>query len=125
MENIVLKSTKDTPEVFFDFNNGHFLIKGRSLSENSFAFFTPIFSSIEAYFKKPLPATTYELKFEYMNSSSFKLIIDLLLLSKKVCPPENKIFIKWVYEADDEDILLLGEETARITGLPFEFAPYE
>ncbi len=119
-----MKGTKDTPEVFFDFNKGLFSMKGRSLSENSFAFFLPIFANMEAYLKQPLPSTTFELQFEYLNSSSFKLVIDLLLLSKKMSTDENKISVKWIYEADDEDILLLGEETSRITGLPFEFAPY-
>lgn len=124
MDNIVIKGTKDTPEVSFDFSKGLFLMKGRSLSENSFAFFTPIFSSAEAYFKKPLAITNFELQFEYLNSSSFKLIIDLLLLAKKMSTPENKVLVKWIYESDDDDILMLGEETARVVGLPFEFAPY-
>ena len=125
MDNIVMQGTKDTPEVFFDFNNGIFSMKGRSLSENSFAFFSPIFSNTEAYFKTPQAVnTTFELKFEYLNSSSFKLVVDLLLLAKKMSSPEKKVIVKWVYEADDEDILSLGQETARITGLPFEFLPY-
>ena len=124
MDNFTIKGTRQTPEVFFNFNDGLLSIKGRSLSENSFAFYSPVFVTTETYFKKPLPTTTYELQFEYLNSSSFKLIIDLLLLSKKMSSSENKIFVKWMHEEDDEDILLLGEETARITGLPFEFCPY-
>lgn len=124
MENISIKGTKETPEVIFNFKEGHFSIKGRSLPENPLIFFSPIFAKTEEYFKKPNPVTTFELRFEYMNSTSFKLIIDLLLLSKRMSTPENQIFVKWIYEDDDDDILMLGEEIARITRLPFDYSPY-
>ncbi|CAN5495536.1 hypothetical protein BH10BAC1_BH10BAC1_09430 [soil metagenome] len=124
METILIKGNKETPDVKFNFKEGHFSIQGRSLMENPLDFFTPIFSKTEEYFKKPNPLTNFELKFEYMNSTSFKLVVDLLLLSKNLSTEGNQIFVKWIYEADDEDILMLGEEIARMTRLPFEYSPY-
>lgn len=125
MDNLILQASKDTPEVNFNFNNGIMAMKGRSLSENSLQFFTQLFSSLETYLKtNPANNIVFELRFEYLNSSSFKLVVDLLLLTKKLTPPDKKPIVKWIYEADDEDILSLGQETARITGLKFDFAPY-
>ena len=124
MENTSIKGTKETPEVILDFKGGYFSFKGRSLPENPLLFFSPIFKQIEHYFKKPNPVTTFELRFEYMNSTSFKLIVDLLTLSKNISTPENQIFVKWIYEEDDDDILMLGEEIARMTRIPFEYSPY-
>jgi hypothetical protein len=124
MDNFIISGTKETPEVIINFNEGVFSIKGRTLSEDSVAFFLPVFNNAKEYFKNPLATTTFELSFEYLNSSSLKLVIDLLVLSKKMNLAGNKIQVKWHYEGDDEDILLLGEESARLTGLPFEFCPF-
>ena len=124
MEDFFIAATKETPEVSFNIAEGTFTIKGRTLSEDSVAFFTPIFKHVEEYFKSPLPKTTFIFSFEYLNSSSLKLVTDLLVFSKKFMTSNNSILIKWHYEEDDEDILMLGEETARLTGLPFEYYPY-
>jgi hypothetical protein len=124
MEDFFIAATKETPEVSINISEGTFKIKGRTLSEDSVAFFTPIFKQTEEYFKSPQDKTTFIFSFEYLNSSSLKLVIDLLVFSKKLLTGNNSILIKWYYEADDDDILMLGEETARLTGLPFEYHPY-
>ena len=124
MENFFIAGTRETPEVSINVNEGTFSIKGRTLSEDSVAFFAPIFKQAEEYFKNPVPTTTFILSFEYLNSSSLKLVIDLLVFSKKMLSANNAILVKWNYEADDDEILMLGEESARLTGLPFEYHPY-
>lgn len=121
MEIFKIDGTRETPEVIINRAKGLISFKGRSHPENSAAFFHPIFDEIQEYLKNPKPSTIIELKFEYFNSTSFKLIIDILFLLQKSCSSEHKLLVRWIYESDDEDILILGQEVERIVKLPFEF----
>lgn len=124
MNNLTIPQTKQTPEVHTDITNGVFSIKGRSLSEDSVNFYANIFSFFEEYYKTPCPLTTFEMTFEYLNSTSLKLVTDLLMYAKKSTDSSKKIKFKWFYEEDDDDILMTGKEIERIIGSPFEFHPY-
>ena len=121
MENYTIARKRDTPEVLMNFKEGIFSLKGRTLLEDSVDFFNPIFLKLKEYLKNPNSLTTIELQFDYFNTTSFKLIIDMLILAKKASSADCKLVVKWFYEIDDEDILMLGQDTARITGLPFEY----
>ena len=121
MRNFKIDGTRETPEVNIDVEKGFISFKGRSHPENSAAFFNPIIEQIQEYLKNPKPSTIIELKFEYFNSTSFKLLIDILFLLQKSCSSEHKLLVRWIYESEDEDILILGKEVERIVKLPFEF----
>ena len=66
-----------------DFTKGIISIKGRAILEDSVDFFEPIFLKFKEYLVNPNCLTTIELKFDYFNSTSFKLLVDLLFLAKK------------------------------------------
>ena len=124
MNNISITATKHTPEIKIDISKGLFSIKGRSLAEDSVDFYSNIFSFLKEYYLNPCQLTTFEMTFEYLNSTSLKLIIDLIVTAKKLTVAPNKVEFKWFYEEDDDDILMTGNEIERITGIPIEFEPY-
>jgi hypothetical protein len=125
MELLKITSTADTPEVYINSSAGIISIKGRSFSEDSVTFFSKISLKIEEYFKIAGKETSIELGFEYFNSASYKLIINLLMNIKKIAPAGHNLNIKWFYEIDDDDILQLGKETERLTQIPFQYYPVE
>ncbi len=117
MENLHLEETQDTPKVTLSKNENVFEISGRSLPEDSVEFYRPVLAWIKEYATAPNPITAFNFKLEYFNTSSSKLILDLLNELKKV----KGIRIVWYYYEDDETIDDAGKEYAEQVDIPFEF----
>ncbi|OFX89384.1 MAG: hypothetical protein A2W99_13900 [Bacteroidetes bacterium GWF2_33_16] len=104
MQNLFIEGTDTTPLIDF-YTNGKLLIKGRSLPEDVHKFYEPVF-----YWIKKLEAETvkFDVKMEYINTSSTKKILNLLIELENNTNIKN-IEINWFYEDDDFDMLDLGE----------------
>lgn len=118
MEALILQATEDTPEVIFDPDQNIFKISKISVPEDAYEFYHPIIEWIKQYGKDPLEETTVDFDLEYVNSASAKQIIQVLLALENI---ENKILIKWYYEAIDEDMQLLGKRFKNLADIDFEF----
>lgn len=104
MQNLFIDGTDTTPAINF-YTNGKLLIKGRSLPEDVHKFYEPVF-----FWIKELEAENVhiELKMEYINTSSTKKILNLLIELEGSTKIKN-IDIHWYYEYDDLDMMELGE----------------
>ena len=118
MENIFIESTPVTPKVNFDADNGLIEISGRSIPENPIKFYTPLIEWLKKYIDAPKELTTVSMKIEYFNTSSSKLIFQILKLFEKTHSDEHKVNIKWYYK--DEDMLETGEDYQMLIKVPFE-----
>ena len=78
MNVIKLEATEDTPKIVLDAANNIFEISGRSIPEDSATFYKPILEWIDLYGSKPNPKTNFIFNLEYFNTSSSKLILDIL-----------------------------------------------
>lgn len=116
MEPLFLASTSSTPEIRFS-PDGHLLIKGRSLPEDTAKFYNPLHDWINEYTLNHVSITIY---LDYMNSSSSQQISKFLQLVKNNVHIKDCI-IKWYYEESDEDNLDFGKEVMLLTELPFQF----
>jgi len=121
MEFLKIESTKQTPEIDFNNKTGVLLIRGRSMSENSFEFFKEVNLWIEEYLNSPVEDTIVKIHLEYFNTSSSKCILEIFKKLKKIIDIQDKnINIKWFYDEDDEEMMETGEDYQDITDLPFE-----
>ncbi len=120
MEAIILIGTDDTPGITLDANNQIFEISGRSIPEDPNKFFTPILDWLDSYAENPNPKTVFDFKFEYFNTSSSKLILDILIKLEKICDDGKDVLIKWHFSEDDEDMKKAGEKYADMVDIPFE-----
>ena len=121
MELYQIESTKQTPEIDFNNKTGVLLIRGRSMSENSFEFFKEVNLWIEEYLNSPVEETIVKIHLEYFNTSSSKCILEIFKKLKKINDIQDKnINIKWFYDEDDEEMMETGEDYQDITDLPFE-----
>lgn len=120
MEVLSIAGTDDTPTVVLDKGNGVFKITGRSLPEDTVGFYEPVVAWISAYAKEPAATTAFTFKLDYFNTSSSKMILDLLKQLKAI----SGMKIQWYYQDDDEEILEAGKEYAEQVDVPFEFIPY-
>ncbi|MFK7899744.1 MAG: DUF1987 domain-containing protein [Cyclobacteriaceae bacterium] len=124
MENLYINGTQHTPEVSFD-ENGVLLLRGRSIPENSLAFFQELYTWIENYGLNPNPSTEMIIQLDYFNTSSSKCILDLMKRLETISENGHKVFVKWYYDEDDEDMLESGEDYQDLIELNFEFIVLE
>jgi hypothetical protein len=105
MENLNIEEGDKTPSFNFNAQSGILEIAGRSWPEHVLQIYAPAFKWVEEYSQNPAPKTIVNLRMEYFNTSSAKIVLDLLkkidnTLSQKGHPVE----INWYFEADDPDL---------------------
>ncbi len=120
MDNYYVVESEDNPSVFCDIEKGLIEMEGRSLPENVDSFYNPVIEWVKKYIENPKPKTKVEFGFMYLNSSSSKKILEILMLLKKLLP-DNKLEIIWNYRKDDEDMLEEGRDFEQMTKLKFNY----
>jgi len=107
MNDLLINKTTLTPQIQF-LTNGTLLIKGISTPENTMGFYKPLYSWITE-FKSTDPARiNLILEIEYLNSTSTKAIVELLILLDKIREEGTPVEVMWRYEKGDDDMLDLG-----------------
>lgn len=122
MKNLYLERTIKTPKISFDAIKGHLLLEGRSIPEDAYNFFTPIYEWLEVFNKEGAEDILLEFKLEYFNTSSSKCILEILKLLE--IQKQKKISIKWYYEEDDEDMFESGQDYNQLVSLKIDFETY-
>ncbi len=114
------EARKNTPNVSLS-PEGVLVLEGRSIMDDPYVFFDPLIEKITKCNSKTF---TVEMRLEYMNTSSYKLLLILFKSIVKNFNPTN-ILIKWFYESDDEDMLELGKDIESIIHVPVDFYEME
>ncbi|MBN1158250.1 MAG: DUF1987 domain-containing protein [Bacteroidales bacterium] len=120
MENLLIESTKKTPEVSFS-TDGKIRISGRSIPEDATKFYDDLFEWIYYFCQSPPESTTVDIELEYFNSGSSKALLHILRALKEVVNKGNKLTINWYYEEGDDDIMERGEYYESILEIKFNF----
>lgn len=117
MEKLLIEASEDSPSILFDGEKGLIEIVGKSLPEDAVVYYTPLEKLVREYVQSPLKSTTVSFRFEYLNSSSTKKILEILTLLESLPPQGYQVAVNWFYKAEDEDMLEEGEEFRRMTSL--------
>ncbi len=114
MENIIREATERTPAVMFDFENGVFSFKGESYPEDASAFFGPLHKAMDEFLDGSFEGEiVFNVEFEYFNSSSAKVLMNLFQLLEDAAESKGKnTVINWYYNEDDETMQEFGEDFA-------------
>ena len=115
MSTIQLEGTAKTPHIAFHDAPLSMEISGRSIPENSIAFYTPLLEWVGEHLKGG-GSLDVSIRLEYFNTSSSKCLMDLL---KRVEQSPAKATVLWYYEEDYEDMLEAGEDYDAIIDMPF------
>lgn len=124
MENLLIVSTKRTPEVNFS-TDGRLMISGRSIPEDPSKFYDQLFEWVFHYCQEPSETTTIDISLEYFNSGSSKAILEILRALVDTATRGKQISVNWYYEEGDDDILERGEYYESILDLKFNFIETE
>jgi len=120
MNRYSIEGTATTPTIEFDLVAGFLEIKGRSIPENSIAFYLPLYAALDEFVANPKSKLNVIIQLEYYNSSSSVCILNVLKKLESLSKSGTVIKVKWVYEAEDEDTLNAGKNFQNIIRLPFE-----
>jgi hypothetical protein len=115
----------DLPYIKLDRTENKFLIKGRSLPEDVLEFYSPVIDWFSYYSISPNENTVFEVRLEYMNSGSSKMIFSLLQKLQEIHFKGYKVLIKWYYPSEDEDMRDEGKNFAERLDLPIELIKME
>jgi hypothetical protein len=124
MEALIINGTEDTPHVNLNYENGEFIISGRSLPEDVTTFYQPIMDWIDSFGSKPIDMK-FQFKLEYFNTASSKILLDVLMKIEEIQDESGKSFtVVWYSQDNDPDMKEAGEEYADIVSIPFEYLSY-
>ncbi len=123
MESLHIQQTKTSPEVILDTEQGFVEIIGESYPENAIAFYKHVFDWLNAAMNSK---SKIQVKFQldYFNTSSSKVIMDILDSLQKYHDQNGKVKVLWLYKEDDDDMQETGEEFSSDLSLPFELKSY-
>ena len=124
MEAYKIQGTEDSPTITLNAAENMFEFSGRSMPENAAGFYAPALSWIEEYVKNPNPETILNIKLEYFNTASSKILLDIIMSFEKIVSTGKSLKINWYYQADDDDMLEAGEGYADIVEVPFTYLTY-
>lgn len=110
MDNLNIEAGKSSPSVRFDCEKHLLEIRGESFPENTAEFYAPVLSWIEEYLQsEPDQPVTVNLEIIYANSSSTKVLMDMLTRFDEGAGQGIPITVNWQYDAENENALESGE----------------
>ena len=111
MDRIKIRASERTPEVDFDFQSNLFRIAGESYPENVAEFYAEHIEKFETHLAK-LRGASIKFTFEliYFNSSSARVIMELLDVMEKAALEGNQVEIYWIHDKEDDYMREIGEE---------------
>jgi hypothetical protein len=102
-----------------------FQISGRSLPEDVTSFYKPVIEWIDLFSESPSQSLNLEVKLEYFNTASSKIILDILMMLEEIHQiGSSQIKVSWLYDKRDDDMLEAGEEYKDLVEIPFELIEY-
>jgi len=122
---VYIERSEETPEVLMSTNEGVIKYSGRSMPEDAKSFYLPLKEWLLKYAENPTPGTKVIFEYEYFNTASSKMIMEIVEAAKKISAKDQQFKAEWRYMEDDDDILEAGEEYEDMTGISFEFVSYD
>lgn len=113
-----IEDTKTTPLI--DIQPGKILIKGRSIPEDSAAFYNPVLEACKEYTGSPVAETEILIHLDYVNSGSKKFLTNILTILEKSHLEGHGYKIRWKFDEDDEAMRDLGNDLQSIIQIPME-----
>ncbi|NOQ76149.1 MAG: DUF1987 domain-containing protein [Crocinitomix sp.] len=120
MENLHIAGTDQSPEVTFN-SNGVFSFTGISTPDHANKFYTPLFEWLKTFGESNPKTVDFELFIDYLNTSSTRILVEMLILVNSFKNKGTNVTLRWKYEEDDDDIFEFGEEMEMVAGVEFDF----
>jgi ribosomal protein S6 len=127
MRKLIIEETAHSPKVILDPDKKIFEISGESRPPDVREFYDQILTWLDDFSLHLVKSgnksevISFDFNFEYFNSSSGKLILDICKILATLRSKEFNIIVNWHFEKDDFDMLEVGKEMSKIVKFPFEY----
>lgn len=120
MSSFLEKYAHNLPVMDLDITNGIFKFSGISNIENASSFDTT-FDAVDRYLKNPLAETKIICVFDYFNTATSRLLMEMFEKFEISFNKGNNISVQWHYSEMDIDMKDSGKLYEELCDLPFEF----
>jgi len=124
MENLYIEGQVHLPNVILDKENNKLEISGQSMPEDVIAFYNPVLKWIDEYSKDPNDTTTFNMKLVYFNTSSSKMIYEMINKLDQLHKKNHNVKVHWYYDEEDEEMIASGKKLEKYFSIPFDFIGY-
>jgi len=104
------EKTTSTPYILIDEAKGYMKMGGKSFPEKAGEFFSDVSAWLDAYLATDFGKFVFDFQMEYYNSSTLKVMLDMMLKMDKHSVGSNKIVINWISAEDDDIAIESGED---------------
>ncbi len=125
MTNYIVEATKYTPYIELDIEKGYLKLDGDTYPENSYDTFKPLLDKIDEYFLDANKSLAVEINIEFLNTSSSKMMRELVSKLDEYFESGNKISLKWFYPDGDIDLQESWEMLLEDVQFPYEIVAIE
>ena len=120
METLEIRPTERSPWIIIDGNFCLFYIAGNSFPDNVLEFYQPVLKWLDGYVANPCDKMIFHFRFNYVNSSTKKLLNLIMTKLSKVHAAGKVIKVIWESKETDEDLVDMGREFALTYDFPIK-----
>jgi hypothetical protein len=102
--------TTSTPYVLIDEEKSYMRFEGRCFHEKVAEFFKEVNDWLDSYLASDFGVFTFDCAIDYFNSSTTKLLLNMLLKMNKSASEEKKIIVNWITTWNNDIIIECGED---------------
>lgn len=104
------QKTGSTPYILVDEEEGYMKFEGECYHENVIDFFRDINTWLDDYLKNNFDGLTFDCELQYFNSSTAKLLLNMLLEMDDHAGDGKKVVVNWITTEDNDIIIEYGED---------------
>ena len=124
LKKLTIHASIDTPKIVFDPSTGLLSIEGKSFPPDVSQYYGKALDWLDEYLENPADKTIVDLKLDYFNTASSKIILDILYKFEELYDGGKEVIVNWHYPEDDEDMEETGIEYSEIVEVPFKQISY-
>jgi hypothetical protein len=117
---LYISPTDISPEISCDSVELTFVIRGRSMPENSEKFYDPVHKWFRTRFTDTKVKAVVDINLEYYNTGSFIRIMGLFNILYDLNKAGNEFRVRWICDAEDEDNIADGQSFKDVVKIPFD-----
>lgn len=118
MDSLQISATSTSPEVQFNSQTGHFLIRGISDEEDALGFYFPLIQWLDNYIQHSQDHTTLDIQLKYFNTASAKALFEVIKRIGMLRKAGKNMEVNWFYDAEDPVLKDDLEQFADLTDVP-------
>lgn len=104
------QKTGSTPYILIDEEQGYMKFEGESFHENVMEFYREVGEWLHEFLKTDFGAFTFDCELKYFNSSTAKLLLNMLMEMDENTTDEKRVTVNWITTGDNDIIIECGED---------------